>query len=463
MPEETALPRPGLSMGRLLWSALLLCSMAPALMTGPRLAAQPSRTVTLYVIDFDNLAGDSNLDWLSKALKDMILLRLEEEPLLRARDAGQIAPFLESRSAKRVAKGTRLAGNSLLLMGTYRREDARLVMGLQLLDMDNWAGLKQETVEAIYSDIPQVNKQLVEAVLAMVKGLDFASGVRLDAPPMPPAAGVPAGRLEGEGKFISPEDYARDLPAAREDLEQALTDLEEVMDRYSGFQGEAGETQRLGEAYSREFNLEGFGVLPEERARHTALFEDVLRRVADNPYSAEIGQLDLVVDPFNEQRVFLNIPITYRIKNTLLEDMLYSLPYVSTRETGSMRAVRYDKSSFNFSPELLRGIARGNFRVTPVVTLQDAGGRARVVIVDSPDLAWERYFPSQGITAVRQKRFVSMLAVTTSGYAVDVRLGTTDQEVTYVVEVDVSLLTSTARVVVRFMKEEQLERFLRSL
>ena len=463
MPEETALPRPGLSMGRLLWSALLLCSMAPALMPGPRLAAQPSRTVTLYVIDFDNLAGDSNLDWLSKALKDMILLRLEEEPLLKAKDAGQIAPFLESRSAKRVAKGTRLAGNSLLLMGTYRREDARLVMGLQLLDMDNWAGLKQETVEAIYSDIPQVNKQLVEAVLAMVKGLDFASGVRLDAPPMPPAAGVPSGRLEGEGKFISPEDYAKELPAAGEDLERALTDLEEVMDRYSGFQGEAGETQRLGEAYSREFNLEGFGVLPEERARHTALFEDVLRRVADNPYSAEIGQLDLVVDPFNEQRVFLNIPITYRIKNTLLEDMLYSLPYVSTRETGSMRAVRYDKSSFNFSPELLRGIARGNFRVTPVVTLQDAGGRARVVIVDSPDLAWERYFPSQGITAVRQKRFVSMLAVTTSGYAVDVRLGTTDQEVTYVVEVDLSLLTSSARVVVRFLKEEQLERFLRSL
>ncbi|MCH8025124.1 MAG: hypothetical protein IIB43_10520, partial [Candidatus Marinimicrobia bacterium] len=75
MPEETALPRPGLSMGRLLWSALLLCSIAPALMTGPRLAAQRSRTVTLYVIDFDNLAGDSNLDWLSKALKDMILLR----------------------------------------------------------------------------------------------------------------------------------------------------------------------------------------------------------------------------------------------------------------------------------------------------------------------------------------------------------------------------------------------------
>ena len=107
-----------------------------------------------------------------------------------------------------------MAGNRLLLMGTYRREDARLVMGLQLLDMDNWAGLKQETVEAIYSDIPQVNKQLVETVLAMVKGLDFASGVRLDAPPMPPAACVPAGRMAAAGKFIPPAAHARGRPRA---------------------------------------------------------------------------------------------------------------------------------------------------------------------------------------------------------------------------------------------------------
>ena len=100
---------------------------------------------------------------------------------------------------------------------------------------------------------------------------------------------------------------------------------------------------------------------------------------------------------------------------------------------------------------------------TPPITKATAKRGFEFVLVDSPDLAWERYFPSQGIEAVRQKRFVSMLAVTTSGYAVDVRLGTTDQEVTYVVDVDVSLLTSSARVVVQFLKEEQLERFLRSL
>ncbi len=463
MTENPASPRRRLNIGNLHWLLLVLWLVLPSSQAPAQYARASKGKVTLYVIDFDNLAGDTRLDWLSKALKDMVLLRLEEEPLIIAKDAGEITPFLERRQESRLAMGTNLAGDALLLMGAYHREDARLVVDLQLLDMADWTSLKQETIEALYNDIPQVNQQMVEAVLTMVKGLQYASGVRLDAPPSPELQQSLKRKTISEGKFISPEEFASEAPAAREDLEQALGDLEEAMDRYSGFKGEEGKTSQSGETYRREFNLEGFGALPEERARHTDLFENVLQRVADNPYAAEIGALDLVVDPYNNNRVFLNIPITYRIKQILLEDMLYSLPYVSTRETGAMRAIRYDKSSFNFSRELLTGISQGDFRVIPVVQLVDASGRVRVVIVDSPDMLWERYFPERGVTAVRQKRFTSMLAITTSGYSVDVRLGTANKEVTYVVEVDVSLLTSRAEVVVRFMKPEQLERFLRSL
>ncbi len=452
-----------LNIGNLHWLVLVLWLVLPASQALAQYGRAGKGRVTLYAIDFDNLAGDSRLDWLSKALKDMVLLRLEEEPLIIAKDAGEIAPFLETRKESRLDRGTSLAGDALLLMGAYRREDARLVVDLQILDMADWTSLKQETIEALYNNIPQVNQQMVEAVLAMVKGLLYASGVRLD---VPPSTAVQQGldlKTDSEKKFISPVEFASEAPAAREDLEQAIDDLAEAMDRYSGFKGGDGTTSQAGETYSREFNLEGFGALPKERARHTDLFEQVLQRVADNPYAAEIGALDLVVDPYNVNRVYLNIPITYRIKQTLLEDMLYSLPYVSTRESGGMRAIRYDKSSFNFSRDLLSRISQGDFRVIPVVQLVDATGRARVVIVDSPDMLWERYFPERGVTAVRQKRFTSMLAVTTSGYSVDVRIGTANTEVTYVVDVDVSLLTSRAEVVVRFMKPEQLERFLRSL
>jgi len=429
----------------------------------PLLTGPPDRdAITLFVLDFDNLPGDTRLDWLSKALKDMVLLRMEEEPRIIARDAGDIAPFLEGRVAERVGEARHLASNTLLLMGAYRREDARLVVDLQLLDMKDWSSLRMESLEALYSDIPQLNELLVEKVLSMVKGLEFFSGIDLEAPPE--AAVRPFPPLEAVRPGIAPtEEYSWQLPQVQEDLARALEDLEEAMDVYSGYRQESTGTLQSEESYYRDFQLEGFGMLPVEKARYTELFEDVLRRVADNPYSADIGDLSLEVDPYNDNRVYISIPVSYRVKQTLVEDMLYSLPYVSTREERRLRTIRYDKSKFNFTSDLIDRIARGDYRVVPVVQLLDPQGVVRAVLVDSPDMSWERYFPRDGVRVVRQKRFVPLLAITTSGFSVDVRLETSDVDVFYEFDIDVNQLSSYARVVVRFMKEDDLLRFLRSL
>ena len=428
-----------------------------------RMAGPPGRdAVTLFVLDFDNLQGDARLDWLSRALKDMVLLRMEEEPRIIARDAGDITPFLEARVAERAGETRRLASNSLLLMGAYRRQDARLVVDLQLLDMRDWSSLQRESLEALYSDIPRLNELLVEKVLFMVKGVDFFSGIDLEAPPE--AAGWPLPPSEAVRPGLAPtEEYGRKLPQVQEDLVRALIDLEEAMDSYSGYRQEPAGTQQSEESYYRDFQLEGFGALPEEKARHTELFEDVLRRVADNPYSADIGDLSLEVDPYNDNRVYISIPVSYRVKQTLVEDMLYSLPYVATREERHLRTIRYDKSKFNFSSSLIDRIARGDYRVTPVLQLLDPQGVVRAVLVDSPDMSWERYFPRAGVRVVRQKRFVPLMAITTSGFSVDVRLETADVDVFYEFDINVDQLSSYARVAVRFMKEDELLGFLRSL
>ncbi len=418
--------------------------------------------VTLFVLDFDNIQGDTRLDWLTNALKDMILLRMEEEPRIAGRDAGDITPYLDARIADRAATGQRsLASNTLLLMGAYRREDARLVVDLQLLDMDNWTSLSNESVEALYSNTPQLNELLVERVTDMVRGVEFFSGIDIDAPEsevQPLTATIPA-----EGVYATPEEYSLQLPQLQEDLARALEDLEEAMDVYSGYRQEPTGTLQSGESYYRDFQLEGSGALPVERVRSTALFEDVLRRVADNPYSAEIRDLNLQVDPYDNNRVYISIPVTYQIKQTLVEDMLYTLPYVSTREVNNLRTITYDQSKFNFSTNLINRIARGDYRIVPVVQLLDPQGTVRAVLVDSPDMSWERYFPTDGIPVARQRRFIPLLAITTSGYSVDVRMETSDAEVFYEFDIDVNQLSSYARVAVQFMKEDQLLAFLTSL
>ena len=416
--------------------------------------------VTLFVLDFDNLQGDPRLEWLTAALKDMILLRLEEEPRIAARDAGDIRPFFGARESERRREPRTMASNTLILMGGYRREGARLLIDLQLLDMDDWTSLDRRPLETLYSDIPQLNLLLAAAVTEMVKVVTFFSGIDLRAPPDSLVA--PPISLE-ESAYAPALDYARRVPQVQEDLASALDDLEAAMDAYSGYHQPPSGTFQEGGRYYRDFSLEGHGTLPVEKARHTALFEDVLARVADNPYAAELGELSLAVDPYDNQRVYISIPVTYGVKRTLLEDMLTSLPYVATREERNLRTIRYDKSKFNFSSNLIDRIARGDFRVMPVVQLRDSEGGLRAVLVDSPDISWERYFPKSGVTTIRQRRFIPLLAVTTSGFSVDVRLETDVVDVFYELDLDVSQLPSFARVEVQFMKESELLRFLQAL
>ncbi|MFC1484161.1 hypothetical protein ACFL6Q_03850 [Candidatus Neomarinimicrobiota bacterium] len=421
--------------------------------------------VTLFVLDFDNRYGDPRLEWLTQALKDMVLLRMEEERRITGRDAGDVTPFLDSRMGDRAGETTRLASNNLVLMGAYWREDARLVVDLQLLDMRNWSSLGRAVVEALYSDIPQLNQSLAAKVRDLVRGVEFFSGIDIDALIVrkKPRAVLP--ELDERPAYTPPdEDYQRQILSHQEDLARALDDLEEAMDVYSGYKQEPSGTQQTGEAYYRDFSLEGMGALPAEKARHTAQFEDILQRVARNPYSAEIGDLDLAVDPYKDNRIFISIPVAYTVKQDLLEEMLYSLPYVSTREERNLRMLRYDKSKFNFTNNLVDRIARGDYRMIPVVQLLDPNGALRAVIVDSPDMSWERYFPRRGnVRVVRQKRFYPLLAITTSGFNVDVRLETADVDIFYELDIQAEQLSSYARVVVNFMKEDELYRFLAPL
>ncbi|UCH11215.1 MAG: hypothetical protein JSU61_04820, partial [Fidelibacterota bacterium] len=219
--------------------------------------------VTLFVLDFDNRYGDPRLDWLTKALKDMVLLRMEEERRITGRDAGDVTPFLAARKEERAGEHTGLASNNLVLMGSYWREDARLVVDLQLLDMQDWSSLGRSTVEALYSDIPQLNQLLAARVGEMVRKVKFFSGIDIDATieEEKPRAVLP--ELDERPAYTPPaEDYQRQILSRQEDLARAVEDLEEAMDLYSGYKQEPSGTQQTGEAYYRDFSLEGMGALP---------------------------------------------------------------------------------------------------------------------------------------------------------------------------------------------------------
>ncbi len=413
-----------------------------------------SNRLDLYVLAFDNTYGDERLDWLSKALKDMVLLRLDDHPRIAGQDAGNIQPYFgQQPTGERGAD----ASNALLLMGAFRRDGASLIIDLQLLDTQGWMPVNRGEIRGIYSDISGINNLLFAKVMELLEGVRFFSGFSLVETPTEPFT-------PGEKAQPAPDKRRdKDLPPYESgDLLKAMDNLTDAMDEFSGYKkAEPTVTQQDEQGYYREFSLEGLGALPEEKAKNTRLFEQILQQVAENPYSAEIGELDLKVDRYDDNRIFISIPVNYAIKKVLLEDMLYTLPYESIREVGNLRTVRYDRSKVNFSSKLLSEISRGNFNIIPVIQLMGSDGSTQAVIVDSPDLSWERYFPKGGPEFIRQKKFKPLMAITTSGFNVDVRMEVVDISTTYEFDIDTASLTRFARVSIRFMDYDQLHRYLR--
>lgn len=414
-----------------------------------------SNQLDLYVLAFDNTYGDERLDWLSNALKDMVLLRLDDRPRIVGQDAGNIQPYFGEQPT-----GDRgnYASNALLLMGAFRRDGAALIIDLQLLDTQGWVPVNRSEIRAIYTDVGGINNLLFAKVIEMLEGVKFFSGYSVIEAPEEPIKPVERARPEPTIR------RDKDLPPYESgDLLKAMDNLTDAMDEFSGYKrSEPTVTQQDDQGYYREFNLEGLGALPAEKAKNTRLFEQILQQVAENPYAAEIGELDLKVDRYNDNRIFISIPVNYSIKKVLLEDMLYTLPYESIREVGNLRTIRYDRSKVNFSSDLLTKISRGNYNLIPVILLMGSDGSTQAVIVDSPDLSWERYFPKGGPEFIRQKKFKPLMAITTSGFNVDVRMEIVDVSATYEFDIDTAGLTRFARVSVRFMDYDQLHSYLRS-
>jgi len=168
--------------------ALAVASVLLWLGRNPGPAESDGRS-SIAVFYFDNLSGDSQLDWLSTGLTDMLVTNLSQSPTLRVLSTSRLYQLLDElghgdaseASAQAVGAVARRADVETALVGSFVRAGSQLRIQAQLQDPRSGEVLASERVEG----------DAEEGLFALVDDLTSRIRNRLELEVM--AKGAPAG------------------------------------------------------------------------------------------------------------------------------------------------------------------------------------------------------------------------------------------------------------------------------
>ena len=409
---------------------------------GGTLSASP-RWLNLYIPEFDNLRNDPSVAWLSSGFVDILSKKFTELDGVRMYGRPALEKILQDKS---LLLTQRAGTENVLVMGTFIRELDQVTVNAQIINIANWDELGTARTVGSMNNLTILGNDLFGKL---------ASGLKDRIPPS-----SKAGELQSLTGVTEAPELNRQTREVGSSIEDALTGLEKAMDVYIGAQGTAPKTEAGRGKFSRRLDFGTKETPAEPVSRDAMILEEILETIASNPYAVNIGEPRVEVDPeSNGKKVMLTLPVKYSLKENLIGDMLRSLPYTGVKHDGTLTSIEFARNNFPLSGNLMNRINRGEFRIVPVVQLLDQSGAVHTRIVDSGDPYWQSQSEKSDRTS-SEHIFSPLVAFTVSGWSLQVTMEAVDIQAEYVVEMGRSDVGRLSEVVVEFVPESEIRKFL---
>ncbi|MFQ6616384.1 MAG: hypothetical protein ACE5HZ_06405, partial [Fidelibacterota bacterium] len=385
-----------------------------------------------------------SMAWLGQGLADMLRQRFGELDGVRTLGKEDLERILQDRTRLlRQPSGTR----NVLVMGTFTRSLDRVNVNVQLVNISTWEEVGRTSSSGSVNQLTKLTDELF-------------SGIRMAVADLIPSR-EPGWLKEPVARVEEPE-YRKLTRDVNVSMSSALEDLEEAMDLAIGAREKVEETGESQGRYFRDFDFDPSGAVHDMSGTDLDALESILSMISKNPYEVAIGKPQIEIRENEEKTVTLSIPVTYSLRETLIRDMLSTLPFTGVRENGSLTTLEFSRKKFPVSSRLIEDISRGAFRVIPVIQVLDRNGAPRTVVVDTPDPYWHRK-ASSNVVLKTEHVFSPLVAFSVSGWSLQVTMESVVIEATYEVLVPRSGLQDYSRVQLEFVPETQLPDFLAAI
>lgn len=406
------------------------------------LCAAP-KWLNLYIPEFDNIRNDPSVAWLSSGFIDILSKKFSALDGVRVYGRPALEKILQDKS---LLLTHRAGTQNVLVMGTYTRKLDQVTINTQLINVANWEELGSVITTGSMNNITILGGDLFAKLSGELKDR------------LPPSPKV--GELHSLSGYTEAPEINRQTREVGSSIDEALSGLEKAMDVYIGARGTPEETVASKGKFTRQLNFGTKESPAEPLNRDAIILEEILETVAANPYSADIGQPKVEIDPESKGKtVLLTIPVTYSLKENLITDMLRSLPYTAVKHDGTLTSIEFARNKFPISGHLNDRITKGEFRIVPVLQLLDDSGAVHTSILDSGDPYWHGQSETHANTIIKHI-FSPLVAFTVSGWSLQVTMEAVDVKANYVVEMARSEVGRLSEVVVEFIPESNLNKFL---
>ena len=405
--------------------------------------------LNVYVIPFDNSKSEPALTWLSDAFSSMISSNLSDQDRVYVKNQFNLEEVMSNRSLLTQQKpGTK----NFLVLGKYERSLDKLIISIQLIDITTWDEVDSRRITGYYNKIDDVNSSIVEMVKTMLSPYL----------PKPSKSKYPT-LTEGKG-MQEPPSYAQSAIDASTAIDKAIIDLEKKLDVSIGAQGQVNpdESIEIEGEWILDFSKEDYENAKPENEMNTVMMVEVLENLMNNPYTVSLDKPKFNYDPQNKKEFQVQLPVNYKLKSSIIKDMLKSLPYSGLKQDGNLTIFYFNRDKYNFPPDISEKIKLGKYRSIPVIQLQNTNGVPLAVLVDSHDKIIQN-LNSDRVVFKSFRLFSPLIDFTVGGWSMQVSLETVDIPANYEFKIDVNTANSISRVKLKFVPENELHAYLSTL
>ncbi len=404
--------------------------------------------VNLYLIKFDNIKHEESLEWMRGAFPDMLTEYFKSEESVQVQTQDDLEEVMNNRNLLlHQPRGMK----NFLVLGKFDRNLDDIKLNIQIINIANWEEIDSRQLSGKYSEIPELNKHLTDALGLMIQPY------------------LPKKQKKAYPDFVDPKPYEpkRDFSdqshALTSSIDIAVDLLEESMDLASGRRGTPPEKYEDAEGeWSLDLNVDNEAKDNPENDDNTQLLRNVVDNLTNHPYHISLSKPSFEFDKEDESKMDVVFPVSYALKENIIKDMLVSLPYSGLKQDGTLTIFYFNKEKFNFPQDFIEKIQAGKYRAVPVIQFTDAKGNPKVVIVDSPDGYWNKQ-QSDEVLFVPSHHFSPLIDFTLGGWSLQVAMETVEIHVDYSFSIDIENIQALEKVRLKFIPEDELEAYLKQI
>ena len=423
----------------------------PLLLTSLLFAGEPHTYI--YLLPFDNIQNDPAVEWISPGLSDMTKEQIKSLYGVKVKTKTDLEVIMNDRSLMlNQPRGSR----NLLVLGKYNRKLDRVYVTIQLVDVANWEELGKTQITEVYTQIPSLNKNVGNSVITMLT--PFLLKAPLEKVSAFPKYSEPKIKNTRNPVSTQAERLASGLDKLIEELEASMDFLLGAREREKEKPKNEVPRFKSGE-WTMDFDVDKKAKDNPENVGNTQMLSRVLDQLLTNPYEVELQRPEFEYHKDDELYMTVRFPVTYKLKDKILKDMLSSLPYTGLEQNGSLTIFYFDRTKFNFPQRHVESISNGDFRIIPVLRIFDKNRNTLILVADTP----EKYWHSRGsdkVHYVPQHQFSPLIDFTVGGWSIQVAMETVEIQAVYEFILPVSEVESLSNVSLKFINENDLKKFL---